>query len=739
MWLGVAGSFFLWCVLGCATIRGTILPPEDPPAAALGSFRVGAAKQDITPMPGFPMGGHSTSGAVSRGIWNRLYARAIYLDDDKGNAIVLVSCDLWSVSAGLCDRVAELIRGFPETAHIGRAQIVLAATHTHHSPGNFSSSAAYNLLAQPLPGFDKRLFEFLSRRIAKAILGACKNAEKAVVSLHETVLKDIVRNRSFEAFLLNPESESILKTNRSLPDTGPLPDGYPEKDVYRGVDPRLRVLKVVSQADPGRTIAIAGFLAVHPTSLRNSTEVYNADLFGVAATMREEAIRAGPGDKPSPVVALFNGALGDISPAWERQDLLDAMKLGGRLAQALQDAEASPAIWSGLLADSPEIQWRYDRVHMRDKTFRDKSGRKRKTTRDPRPGAPMLGGAPDGRTPLYGQGKREKVRGRRLDRHGSKEGAFDRGILPFDVPLEITDALIDPAWAPTKVPVSVIKIGELYLATVPGEFTTVMGRRTVERIREELRDKGLAPAPLLSSGRADWPPILLIGMAHEYLSYYTTPEEYELQFYEGGSTLYGPHAGAYIGHHLARLAGGIDQKPERVYGDFSYNAGPKGEFGFKGVGRRPFRPDGGLDNILIDRRSRRPNRGYPWFSWRDAHPEFPDADEADARVTPRVWVDVWESRRGGGGEWKPLESEADLNIVIVAIRSGTSHSHWATYWMPPEKIQEDDRVPLISARFRFRVLLLDGRTEVVSEFRLGNDFAARGYSVAPAPEWSVPP
>ena len=135
MWtvLGLVGYVGL-AIAGCATVAGHLPPPH--PAPASGHFQAGVARVDITPAPGVPMGGHSKVGQTSIGYWTRLYARAFLLEDASGNTLVLVSCDLWSVPAGLVDRVAEILLTREETRHIDRDQLILAATHTHHSPGN---------------------------------------------------------------------------------------------------------------------------------------------------------------------------------------------------------------------------------------------------------------------------------------------------------------------------------------------------------------------------------------------------------------------------------------------------------------------------------------------------------------------------------------------------------------------------------------------------------------------------
>lgn len=76
-----------------------------------------------------------------------------------------------------------------------------------------------------------------------------------------------------------------------------------------------------------------------------------------------------------------------------------------------------------------------------------------------------------------------------------------------------------------RVPVQLLRIGPLYLIGIPGEVTIVAGlrlRRTVAAI---------VGAPL-----AD---VIVAGYSNGYIHYVTTPEEYDAQRYEGGSTLFG--------------------------------------------------------------------------------------------------------------------------------------------------------------------------------------------------------
>ena len=51
--------------------------------------------------------------------------------------------------------------------------------------------------------------------------------------------------------------------------------------------------------------------------------------------------------------------------------------------------------------------------------------------------------------------------------------------------------------------------------------------------------------------------VAIAGYANEYLHYFTTPEEYEWQAYEGGSTVFGKYSSNLIMGDLAALAGDL--------------------------------------------------------------------------------------------------------------------------------------------------------------------------------------
>uniref|UniRef100_A0A673FVV1 Neutral ceramidase n=1 Tax=Sinocyclocheilus rhinocerous TaxID=307959 RepID=A0A673FVV1_9TELE len=86
-------------------------------------------------------------------------------------------------------------------------------------------------------------------------------------------------------------------------------------------------------------------------------------------------------------------------------------------------------------------------------------------------------------------------------------------------------------WHPATVDVQIITIGSLAIVAVPGEFTTMSGRRIREAVKESFANAV----------------VVVAGLCNIYTHYITTYEEYQIQRYEGASTIYGPHTlSAYI-------------------------------------------------------------------------------------------------------------------------------------------------------------------------------------------------
>ncbi|KAA0195384.1 Neutral ceramidase [Fasciolopsis buskii] len=110
------------------------------------------------------------------------------------------------------------------------------------------------------------------------------------------------------------------------------------------------------------------------------------------------------------------------------------------------------------------------------------------------------------------------------DCHSPKPILLATGELNLPVP-----------WQPHEVGTQILRVGNLFIVALPGEFTTMSGRRIREGVQEVIRSNK-------RYGKRTAAPIhvALAGLSNTYTSYIATPEEYELQRYEGASTIYGP-------------------------------------------------------------------------------------------------------------------------------------------------------------------------------------------------------
>jgi neutral ceramidase len=621
---------------GCAPVtirvpRYRVLPPTE-----TAHFVAGAARVDITPPPGYPMGGHSIGGRIARGYWTRLYTRAFYFQDARGHRLALVSCDLFAIPAALHSAVAERLKLPPES-------LIVAATHTHHGPAGYMSSAVFNFGA-PVPGYDGELFRRLTDGIAEAVASARENAlasGDASVALHTSVALDLQRNRAIDAFYRNSSEAraKVLEASRAAGTTCPDPADV-ECPRYQAVDPSLEVLEV---RHGGRTTALLVFYAIHNTAISHDCTLYQSDLSGRAM----QQLEGGPA-----IAGFFNGAEGDVSPRWVAQNRDDVLRLGNRLARAVAAAVKRPAA-----ADhNPQVA-----AVRQVFAAVPAAGPTRELTR-PASGVGELGGAEDGRTVLYGYGWRGGV----TDPLGrdAKVPALELYRPTLFRPLQ--KVLGAAKNYPAEIPVSLAAIGGLSLAAIPTEMTTAEGFALRSKLREV-------------TGRTH----VLIGLANEYIGYTASEAEYGAQDYEGASTMYGPRQGTVIGELLAAVARNVG--PREAAGEATvYHPGAKAPFRFgpEFFGQRYNLPYADLEPLMPDVQHR-PDDAAPRFEWSE-RPEF-DWRARDRRV--RILRETGEG-------WTVAEDESGGDILTVLV-SGRSERRWTAIWIRPRGV---DR-----ARYAFEV------------------------------------
>jgi neutral ceramidase len=238
---------------------------------------------------------------------------------------------------------------------------------------------------------------------------------------------------------------------------------------------------------------------------------------------------------------------------------------------------------------------------------------------------------------------------------------------------------------PDRVPVAVQRIGRIVLATLPGEFTVVAGRRVA--------------AAVAAGAGSTAVNVVTVGLANEYLSYFATPEEYESQQYEGAFTGWGLYSTPWIEIQMKELAGGtLTRSPDARR--YRYRTGSRDAFGLKNVAPRTAAGDDGFGGVLVDLESGTALRDLPRLFWDDVVPRR--KWEALEQVTPAARVE----RRDPSGAWSPLtvdgfaEDDRGLDFVTIVLEALGKTSRCAVRWLPPASVPRDAVVRLRVHRLR---------------------------------------
>jgi neutral ceramidase len=343
--------------------------------------------------------------------------------------------------------------------------------------------------------------DWTAQQIAAAIAAADEARRPARAGWGLVALRDGNRSRSIEAHLANHGLDLIPGTGSTDLD----PDGH---DHPR--DLRFRLLRV--EARDGAPIAAWGHFSSHPTTYIQSNTTFSADFPGAAIRHFEGAF-----DGDAPLAMFTNGNEGDMIPLYDdfNQHAV-ADRMGRRIAGAMHEAwqHAADRLTAGFVVDGRSREVRY-------------AGQEVEPGKRVAPlalfGTPFLGGAENGPSPFYEFGLEGKRRPEAL-----ADPVQGRKVVAAPAP-----------WNPT-VELQSLLLGDRLLLGVPGEPTVEAGRR--------MRARATAQAP---EGVHD---VAVVGLANGYHGYFTTPEEYDQQHYEGGHTVFGKYTSLLVEHAHAELA-----------------------------------------------------------------------------------------------------------------------------------------------------------------------------------------
>lgn len=266
--------------------------PAAPPA-----WKAGAASLDITPEGPVWLVGYGARNRPSEGVSQRIFAKALALQDNSGAKFVLVTLDL----IGVPKAVREGVEQEAAARHgLDRASILLNASHTHSGPAPYAYSVPNEAFARKGEEYGR----FLQAKILEAIGGALAKSEPARLS-YTHARAGFAMNRRL------PVGKDIRNS--------PNPDGPVDHDV-----PVLRI----TGAD-GKIKAVVFGYACHNTVTGFYT--INGDYAGFAQEYLEEA-------HPGAVAMFVMGAAGDQNPYPRHTSLEQSRQHGRTLANAVEAA-----------------------------------------------------------------------------------------------------------------------------------------------------------------------------------------------------------------------------------------------------------------------------------------------------------------------------------------------------------------------------------------------------------------
>ncbi|WP_016884056.1 MULTISPECIES: neutral/alkaline ceramidase [unclassified Rhodococcus (in: high G+C Gram-positive bacteria)] len=483
---------------------GTAAANPDPDS----EFLIGVGISDATgPVADVGMMGYSSFEQRAEGLHQRTRARAFVFAEPGRQRVVYVCVDVCMIFQSVHDavlaRLAELHGGL-----YTERNVMLTAVHSHAACGGASHDYAYNLAVL---GHNRQVFDAEVCGIVEAITAAHDSLAPGSVSYGRSELTDASVNRSRIAFDRNPSEDR---------------DYYP-----LGIDTSMRVLRITQG---GRDVGAINWFPTHGASLTNTNHLISGDNKGAAAYFWEhdhEGVRYLDDDKPRFVAAFPQTNTGDMSPNLDLRpghgptdDEFENTRIIGR-----RQVAAARTAWesaSDILTGGVDSRIMYlDMANQEVGGEFTPDGRTYRTSPACVGAAMSAGSTEDGPAiPIFPEGTTNPL----VDALGGMDAPIPQWLQDAQAPKLVLVAvgLLPPdGWVPHVLKIQIIRIGGVYVVGGPAEFTIVSGLR----IRRTVADR--LGVPLEN--------VIFQGYANSYASYCTTPQEYDAQQYEGGSTLFG--------------------------------------------------------------------------------------------------------------------------------------------------------------------------------------------------------
>ncbi|MGB1206445.1 MAG: neutral/alkaline non-lysosomal ceramidase N-terminal domain-containing protein [Chitinophagales bacterium] len=543
-------------------------------------YLVGFGKTDITYISDslglFGYGNYHQRIRKQQPFTSKIYSRAISIKTPSDSKqFIYVHADLGAIfqplHEGLLKKIQEnLLPNFKE------ANLIITASHTHCAPSGMSHHPLYMTSA---PGFNPNLVLFTVEKMYDSVVQALESEELCTIRIKEGIFSPkipIAFNRALKAYNKNEEIEKPLKreqTNLALNRNMPLMNFENEN---------------------GETLGFINWFGVHPTEMQGEHNHINGASKGYAAEYAEKNMN-------SNAIAIFaQAAAGDVLTS----DFHNHESFDETMKQVLQDSTYNHAFssikqakWNGKKQaekaleisnlnigkqvkgpiDCELIYVDISKISL-DEAFAN--GEKEATTSSACLGTPFLSGImyyKDTnltrkqlnfvaamsklsyyiRYPFLKKSKRaykkqlhksqapKKIAIDAVEKSlfGIEMLKYNRKKMPTFLLNQLgkTDivigeilrqlkigALEEHSLVPKILPLQILRIGNIAIVGLPTEITTIAHNRLQETILKSLKNVGVEV-------------VFISSYANEYAGYTTTYEEYKVQRYEAGHTLFGRH------------------------------------------------------------------------------------------------------------------------------------------------------------------------------------------------------
>ncbi|XP_015929598.2 neutral ceramidase [Parasteatoda tepidariorum] len=502
-------------------------------------YKIGVGIADITgPAAEINMMGYAQLSQRTGGIHTRLYSRAFVIDDGKSR-ILFISLDAGMTSQLIYLEAVKALQKKYGNLYTDK-NVCISSTHTHSGPGGFFQYALYIITSQ---GFIRQTYDCMIDGILKSVENAHKNMQPGYIFHNEGHLYNASINRSPTSYLNNPEEE------RAMYDSN--------------IDTKMTLLKFT---DVNRKpIGMINWFAVHCTSMNNTNDLISSDNKGYASLLFEKKMNQNALLGKGPFVAAFAQANeGDVSPNTNGPKCIDTglpcdqdtstcngenekciafgpgkdMFESTEIIGQKQYEKALELFESAVTPISGPVGYTHQFIDMSQTTVR-LNETTNATTCKPSMGYSFGAGTTDGPGGFdFKQGTKSGSMIWNLVRDliASPSKELKECQKPKPILLPTGEMTFPYQWQPFIVPTQILKIGQLVMVSVPAEFTTMSGRRTRHAVKK-----------ILDKCSSVDNKVVIAGLSNTYSSYVTTYEEYQVQRYEGASTIYGPHTlQAYI-------------------------------------------------------------------------------------------------------------------------------------------------------------------------------------------------